>query len=75
MSPTNSIEAAVWVALGGRGTLIGPLLGAGLVNGMKSWFSVAFPEYWLFALGFLFIVVTLFLPKGVIGLLRKKGEQ
>jgi urea transport system permease protein len=75
MSPTNSIEAAVWVALGGRGTLIGPLLGAGLVNGMKSWFTVAFPEYWLFALGFLFIVVTLFLPKGVIGLLRKKGEQ
>ncbi|MBN6717347.1 urea ABC transporter permease subunit UrtC, partial [Pseudomonas capsici] len=43
MSPTNSIEAAVWVALGGRGTLIGPLLGAGLVNGMKSWFTVAFP--------------------------------
>ena len=54
---------------------VGPLLGAGLVNGMKSWFTVAFPEYWLFALGFLFIVVTLFLPKGVIGLLRKKGEQ
>jgi urea transport system permease protein len=75
MSPTNSIEAAVWVALGGRGTLIGPLLGAGLVNGMKSWFTVAFPEYWLFALGFLFIGVTLFLPKGVIGLLRKKGES
>ncbi|MCU1718255.1 urea ABC transporter permease subunit UrtC [Pseudomonas sp. 5P_3.1_Bac2] len=75
MSPTNSIEAAVWVALGGRGSLIGPLLGAGVVNGMKSWFTVAFPEYWLFALGLLFIVVTLFLPKGVIGLLRKKGEQ
>ena len=75
MSPTNSIEAAVWVALGGRGTLIGPLLGAGLVNGMKSWFTVAFPEYWLFALGFLFIVVTLYLPKGVIGLLRKEKDQ
>ncbi|MDA7085002.1 urea ABC transporter permease subunit UrtC [Pseudomonas sp. SA3-5] len=75
MSPTNSIEAAVWVALGGRGTLIGPLLGAGLVNGMKSWFTVAFPEYWLFALGALFIGVTLYLPKGVIGLLRKRGEQ
>ncbi|MDB6141108.1 MAG: amino acid transporter permease [Pseudomonas sp.] len=75
MSPTNSIEAAVWVALGGRGTLIGPLLGAGLVNGMKSWFTVAFPEYWLFFLGALFIVVTLYLPKGVIGLLKKKGEQ
>ena len=75
MSPTNSIEAAVWVALGGRGTLIGPLLGAGLVNGMKSWFTVAFPEYWLFFLGALFIVVTLYLPKGVIGLMKKRGEQ
>jgi len=75
MSPTNSIEAAVWVALGGRGTLIGPLLGAGLVNGMKSWFTVAFPEYWLFCLGALFIVITLYLPKGVVGLLKKRGEQ
>jgi urea transport system permease protein len=75
MSPTNSIEAAVWVALGGRGSLIGPLLGAGVVNGMKSWFTVAFPEYWLFFLGALFILVTLYLPKGVIGLLKKRGEQ
>ncbi|RMQ50609.1 Branched-chain amino acid ABC transporter, permease protein [Pseudomonas cichorii] len=75
MSPTNSIEAAVWVALGGRGTLIGPLLGAGLVNGMKSWFTVAFPEYWLFFLGALFIIVTLYLPKGVIGLLKKRNES
>ncbi|WP_236209632.1 urea ABC transporter permease subunit UrtC [Pseudomonas tohonis] len=75
MSPTNSIEAAVWVALGGRGSLIGPLLGAGLVNGMKSWFTVAFPEYWLFFLGALFIVVTLFLPKGLFGLLRKEKDQ
>ncbi len=74
MSPTNSIEAAVWVALGGRGTLLGSLLGAGLVNGMKSWFTVAFPEYWLFFLGALFIVVTLYLPKGVIGLLKKRDE-
>jgi urea transport system permease protein len=73
MSPTNSIEAAIWVALGGRGTLIGPLLGAGLVNGMKSWFTVAFPEYWLFALGLLFILVTLLLPQGVIGLLKRKS--
>ena len=75
MAPTQSIEAAVWVALGGRGTLIGPLLGAGLVNGMKSWFTVAFPEYWLFALGALFIVVTLFLPRGVVGLLKKEKDQ
>ncbi|WP_271409411.1 urea ABC transporter permease subunit UrtC [Pseudomonas sp. Q1-7] len=74
MSPTNSIEAAVWVALGGRGSLVGPLLGAGLVNGMKSWFTVAFPEYWLFFLGALFILVTLYLPKGVIALVRK-GEK
>ncbi|AIR90378.1 urea ABC transporter permease subunit UrtC [Pseudomonas cremoricolorata] len=74
MSPTNSIEAAVWVALGGRGTLIGPLLGAGLVNGFKSWFTVAFPEVWLFFLGALFIVVTLFLPKGLVGLLKKRDE-
>ncbi len=75
MSPTNSIEAAIWVALGGRGTLIGPLLGAGVVNGAKSWFTVAFPEYWLFFLGALFIVVTLFLPRGVLGLLRKEKES
>ncbi|HHW2229135.1 TPA: ABC transporter permease subunit [Pseudomonas aeruginosa] len=75
MSPTNSIEAAVWVALGGRGTLLGPLLGAGVVNGAKSWFTVAFPEYWLFFLGALFIVVTLYLPRGLLGLLRKEKEQ
>lgn len=74
MAPTQSIEAAVWVALGGRGTLIGPLLGAGIVNGMKSWFTVAFPEYWLFALGALFIVVTLYLPSGVVGLLKRKSS-
>ena len=74
MSPTHSIEAAVWVALGGRGSLIGPLLGAGLVNGMKSFFTVALPEYWLFFLGALFILVTLYLPKGIYGLI-KRGEQ
>ncbi|WP_312947203.1 urea ABC transporter permease subunit UrtC [Superficieibacter sp.] len=74
MSPTNSIEAAIWVALGGRGTLIGPVLGAGLVNGAKSLFTVAMPEYWQLFLGLIFIVVTLFLPRGVIGLLRK-GEK
>ncbi|EPF16997.1 leucine/isoleucine/valine transporter permease subunit [Cedecea davisae] len=74
MSPTNSIEAAIWVALGGRGTLIGPVLGAGLVNGAKSYFTVAVPEYWQLFLGLIFILVTLFLPRGVIGLLRK-GEK
>jgi len=75
MSPTNSIEAAIWVALGGRGTLIGPLLGAAIVNGAKSWFTVAFPEYWLFFLGLMFILVTLFLPHGVIGLLRRRRHD
>lgn len=71
MSPANSIEIAIWVAVGGRGTLIGPVLGAILVNAAKSWFTVAFPEYWLFFLGALFIVVTLFLPQGVLGLLKR----
>jgi urea transport system permease protein len=55
--------------VGGRGTLVGAVLGAVLVNGFKSWFTGAFPEVWLFALGTLFIVVTLFLPRGIIGTL------
>jgi urea transport system permease protein len=71
MSPANSIEIAIWVAVGGRGTLIGAVLGAGVVNLAKSWFTVAFPEYWLFFLGLLFVVVTLWLPDGLIGLLRR----
>ena len=62
MSPANSIEIAIWVAVGGRGSLVGAILGAGIVNFAKSWFTVAFPEYWLFFLGLLFILVTLFLP-------------
>ena len=68
MQPANSIEMAIWVAVGGRGTLVGAILGAGLVNVAKSWFTVAAPDYWLYFLGFLFIVVTLFLPKGFIGI-------
>jgi urea transport system permease protein len=68
MSPANSIEIAIWTAVGGRGTLIGPVLGAAAVNLGKSWFTKAFPEYWLFALGLLFILVTLFLPRGLAGL-------
>jgi urea transport system permease protein len=71
MSPANSIEIAIWVAVGGRGTLIGPVFGAFLVNLAKSWFTVAFPEYWLFFLGLLFILVTLLLPDGMAGLWRK----
>ena len=62
------IEIAIWAAVGGRGTLIGPIIGAFVVNLAKSWFTVSFPEYWLFFLGLLFIVVTLLLPKGLVGL-------
>ncbi len=72
MSPANSIEIAIWTAVGGRGTLIGALVGAGIVNLAKSWFTVAFPEYWLYVLGFLFIAVTLFMPQGVMGLFKKR---
>ncbi|MBL0354601.1 MAG: urea ABC transporter permease subunit UrtC [Dechloromonas sp.] len=71
MSPANSIEIAIWVAVGGRGTLIGPVIGAFVVNLAKSWFTVSFPEYWLFFLGLLFIVVTLMLPQGLVGLWKK----
>ena len=68
MQPSNSIEMAIWVAVGGRGSLSGALLGAFLINGAKSWCTVAFPDLWLYILGGLFIAVTLFLPRGVIGL-------
>ncbi|WP_157015288.1 urea ABC transporter permease subunit UrtC [Mesorhizobium xinjiangense] len=66
-APANSIEIVVWTAVGGRGTLVGPVIGALMVNGAKSWFTGVLPEFWLFALGGLFIAVTLFLPKGVVG--------
>jgi urea transport system permease protein len=75
MSPANSIEIAIWVAVGGRATLIGPVLGAFIVNLEKSFFTVAFPEYWLFFLGALFVGVTLWLPDGVVGLWRKLREK
>ena len=74
MSPAASIEIAIWTAVGGRATLIGPIVGAFFVNGAKSWFTAAFPEFWLFFLGALFIAVTLFLPNGLIGLLRRRKE-
>jgi urea transport system permease protein len=67
-APANSIEAVIWVAVGGRGTLHGAILGALLVNYAKTWLTGAIPEVWLFALGALFIAVTLFLPKGIVGL-------
>ncbi|NJD24112.1 MAG: urea ABC transporter permease subunit UrtC [Betaproteobacteria bacterium] len=75
MSPANSIEIAIWVAVGGRGTLIGPVVGAFVVNLAKSWFTVSFPEYWLFFLGLLFIVVTLLLPQGLVGLWQAIREK
>jgi urea transport system permease protein len=71
MSPANSIEIAIWAAVGGRATLIGPVIGAVLVNGAKSWLTVTYPEFWLYFLGALFIGVTLYLPDGVVGLARK----
>jgi urea transport system permease protein len=75
MSPAASIEIAIWTAVGGRATLIGPIVGAFFVNGAKSWFTVAFPEFWLYFLGALFIAVTLFLPHGIVGLFRKVTEK
>jgi urea transport system permease protein len=68
MQPANSIEMAIWVAVGGRGTLFGGVLGAWLINGAKSWLTVAFPSVWLYFLSALFILVTLFLPRGLVGL-------
>ncbi|HHJ13397.1 MAG TPA: urea ABC transporter permease subunit UrtC [Gammaproteobacteria bacterium] len=67
-SPLNSIELIIWVAIGGRGTLYGAVVGALLVNYAKTWFTAALPEVWLFALGGLFILVTLYLPRGIVGL-------
>lgn len=75
MQPSNSIEMAIWVAVGGRGTLVGALVGAGLVNGAKSWFTVAAPDYWLYFLGTLFIVVTLFFPKGFAGVFARRNSK
>jgi urea transport system permease protein len=74
-SPGNSIEAVVWVAVGGRGTLVGALLGAFSVNALKTWLTTVAPELWLFVLGGVFVAVTLFLPRGLIGLLDRKGRD
>ena len=89
MAPDKSLEAVVWVAVGGRGTLIGPVVGAIAVNALKSWATRAFPDLWLIILGAMFVIVVLFLPKGIVGLpaqlfalfkqsavyLKKKSEQ
>lgn len=71
MSAAASIEIAIWTAVGGRATLVGPIAGAFIVNGAKSWLTVAAPEFWLYFLGALFIAVTLFLPDGIVGLIKK----
>jgi urea transport system permease protein len=76
MQPANSIEMAIWVAVGGRATLFGAILGAFVVNGMRSFFTAAMPNAWLYVLGSLFIAVTLFFPDGVagaVGRLRRKS--
>ncbi len=75
MSTANSIEIAIWAAVGGRATLVGPIAGAFIVNGAKSWLTVVAPEVWLYFLGALFIAVTLFLPEGIVGLLRRPGGR
>jgi urea transport system permease protein len=71
MSAANSIEIAIWAAVGGRGTLVGPVIGAAIVNLSKSFFTQTFPDYWLFFLGALFVGVTLWLPDGVAGLWKR----
>lgn len=73
-SPLNSIEIVIWVAVGGRATLYGAVAGALLVNYSKSYLTAAFPDAWLFGLGALFVLVTLFLPKGVMGLIKSKEK-
>jgi urea transport system permease protein len=77
-APINSIEIVIWVAVGGRGTLFGAAIGAVLVNYAKSYLTGAFPEVWLYVLGALFVLVTLFLPRGIVGLVpvpKKKYER
>ncbi len=74
-SPLNSIELVIWVAIGGRGTLYGAIAGAILVNLSKTWFTGVLPEGWIFALGAMFVVVTLYLPRGLAGLITRKQAQ
>jgi urea transport system permease protein len=74
-APINSIEAVIWVAVGGRGTLYGAIAGAVLVNYAKTYLTGAFPEVWLFALGALFVLVTLFLPRGIVGLAIARAKD
>jgi urea transport system permease protein len=68
MAPEKSLEAVVWVAVGGRGTLVGPIIGSVAVNALKSWATRAFPDLWLIVLGGMFVLVVLFMPKGIVGI-------
>lgn len=68
MTPDKSLEAIVWVAVGGRGTLLGPIVGAISINALKSWATRAYPDAWLLILGTLFILVVLFLPGGIVSI-------
>jgi len=68
MTPEKSLEAVVWCAVGGRGTLIGPIVGAVSVNALKSWATRSYPDYWLIILGSMFMLVVLFMPGGIVGL-------
>ena len=74
-APINSIEAVIWVAVGGRGTLYGAIVGAVLVNYAKTYLTGAFPEIWLYVLGAIFVLVTVFLPRGIVGLLSRRGQD
>ena len=74
-SPANSIEVVIWTAVGGRGTIIGPIIGAILVNVGKSYFTAAFPDFWLYGLGGLFMLVTIFLPHGIVGLVTRRVRK
>jgi urea transport system permease protein len=75
MEPSNSIEMAIWVAVGGRGTLGGAVLGAALINGMKSWLTASYPDLWLYMLAATFVLVTLLLPDGIAGALLMKRKK
>jgi urea transport system permease protein len=84
MWPDKSLEAIVWVAVGGRGTLVGPIVGAVSVNALKSWATTSVPDLWLILLGGMFVLIVLFMPKGLVGLpeqiqeclqKRKKAEE
>lgn len=68
MTPEKSLEAVVWVAVGGRATLLGPIVGAVSINALKSWATRAFPDLWLILLGGVFILVVLFLPGGLVSI-------